>query len=227
MRPGRVSSSSPIRRRAVAQLGSFDPVALGRLETAAWMAYYRHQWLRFARIALATSKYAFGLPWATTLRCALLCLQAARLWAPVPNNDPARAQRALERFYGIVARHSPTAFDPAVAAALELRWWQVHRLNQRVAPGQHEAELIDALADLYAHVHDAPPRTFRAAAEQRVLAMRYSDQWVRDGCHPASPLIVRERAALVRSHVALLAASQRARTARSPLSSGPAASAPT
>jgi hypothetical protein len=48
------------------------------------------------------------------------------------------------------------------------------------------------------------------AAEQRALAMRYSDQWVEDGCHLDSPLIEQERAALVRSYAGLLAAVHRA-----------------
>jgi hypothetical protein len=47
------------------------------------------------------------------------------------------------------------------------------------------------------------------AAEQRALAMRYSDQWVEEGCDLASPLIAQERAALVRSYAGLLAAVHR------------------
>ena len=39
-----------------------------------------------------------------------------------------------------------------------------------------------------------------------MLAMRYSDQWVREGCDLASPLVAEERAALVRSYAALLSA---------------------
>ena len=46
-------------------------------------------------------------------------------------------------------------------------------------------------------------------AEQRALAMRYSDQWVKDGCHLESPLVPAERAALVRSYAGLLAAVHR------------------
>jgi hypothetical protein len=36
--------------------------------------------------------------------------------------------------------------------------------------------------------------------------MRHSDRWVAEGTDPASPLIAEERAALVRSYAALLAA---------------------
>ena len=40
----------------------------------------------------------------------------------------------------------------------------------------------------------------------RVQAMDLSDQWVREGCPPDSPLLSHVRAALVRAYAALLAA---------------------
>ncbi len=39
--------------------------------------------------------------------------------------------------------------------------------------------------------------------------MRHSDQWVQEGCNLHSPLVSEERAALVRSYAALLAAIHR------------------
>jgi hypothetical protein len=39
--------------------------------------------------------------------------------------------------------------------------------------------------------------------------MEHSDRWVKEGCDPTSPLIDDERAALVRSWAALLAAVHR------------------
>jgi hypothetical protein len=70
--------------------------------------------------------------------------------------------------------------------------------------------LVDALAALYAYAYDVPEAEVRIAAEQRALAMRYSDQWVSEGCDPSSTLIADERAALVRSYAGLLAAVHRA-----------------
>jgi hypothetical protein len=64
---------------------------------------------------------------------------------------------------------------------------------------------VAALVALYAYVYDIPPADVTVAAEQRALAMRYSDEWVEDGCELSSPLIAQERAALVRSYAALLA----------------------
>ena len=46
----------------------------------------------------------------------------------------------------------------------------------------------------------------RPAAAHRMQAMDLSDQWVRVGCRPDSPLLPLERAALVRAYAALLAA---------------------
>jgi hypothetical protein len=68
---------------------------------------------------------------------------------------------------------------------------------------------VDALAALYAHVYGVGRDDVRRAAEQRALAMRDSDRWVEEGCKLGNPLIENERAALVRSSAAHLAAVHR------------------
>ena len=68
-----------------------------------------------------------------------------------------------------------------------------------------ERPLVEALAALYAYAYGVGTEDVRVAAEQRALAMRYSDEWVREGCHLESRLLPRERAALVRSYAGLLA----------------------
>jgi hypothetical protein len=170
------------------------------------VAYYRREWLAFLRSAIALTRHTFGLPWPSTLLGAWLVLRANQLWAPFPNNDPDGARRAMERFYRLVARRHRESFDPAEAAALEVEWWRVHREHQRGGSGEGEGPLIDALAALYSHVYGVPAGNVRIAAEQRALAMRHSDQWVREGCEAASALIDEERAALVRSYAGLLSA---------------------
>ena len=183
---------------------AFDPRAVGRLEAAAWVAYYRREWLRFLRSAIALTHHVFGLPWLATIRGAWLVMRANQAWAPFPHNDPDGARRAMERFYALVKATHDEQFDPATAARLEVSWWRVHRENQHGEGG--EAELIDALAALYAYVYGVPEAAVRLAARERATAMRHSDQWVREGCDPHSPLIPEERAALVRSYAGLLAA---------------------
>jgi hypothetical protein len=88
------------------------------------------------------------------------------------------------------------------AARLEVDWWRAHREAQHGAP---DAELIDALTALYAHVYGVAEDRVRQAAVERAAAMVISDKWVADGCDPDSPALAEERAALVRSYAALLA----------------------
>jgi hypothetical protein len=184
---------------------AFDPRRVGRLEADAWVAYYRREWVRFLRAAIALTRHTFGLPWPQTIYGAWLVLRANQLWAPYPDNDREGARRAMERFYRLVAEHHGDSFDPRRASELEVEWWRVHREHQREDPEGEERPLVAALAALYAYVYGVPDTDVMVAAAQRALAMRYSDQWVREGCEAASPLIAQERAALVRSYAGLLA----------------------
>jgi hypothetical protein len=184
----------------------FDPRRVGTLECGVWTAYYRREWLKFLRGALALTRHTFGLPWPETVQGAWLVLRANQLWAPYPDNDPDGARRAMERFYTLVKRRHREAFDPGRAARLELEWWRVHREHQHTDDvDADERPLIEALAALYAYVYDVPVVDVRMAAEQRALAMRHSDLWVREGRRSDSPLVELERAALVRCYAALLA----------------------
>lgn len=187
----------------------FDPRRVGRLECQVWVAYYRREWLKLLRAAVALTRHTFGLPWGSTLYGAWLVLRGNQLWAPFPNNDPVGARRAMKRFYRLVAREHGERFDPDRAAELEVEWWRVHREQQHSPRGSGGSELADALAALYSYVYDVPEPEVRLAARERALAMEYSDQWVQEGCSLESPLIGEERAALTRSYAALLAAVHR------------------
>ncbi len=185
---------------------SFDPHRVGRLECVAWVTYYRHVWPKFLHAVVLVTRHLFGLPWHETLRGAWLVLRANQLWAPQTDNDRDGARRAMERFYALVKREHDERYDPRVAAGLEVEWWRIHREHQRNGSGLDERALVDALARLYSYAYAAPETSVRQAAEQRALAMDLSDRWVREGSDLASPLVDDERAALVRSYAALLAA---------------------
>ena len=188
---------------------NFDPRRVGSLECDAWVAYYRREWVRFLRRAVALTRHTFGLPWGQTVWGAWLVLRANQRWAPFPDNDPASARACMARFYAMVSRRYGERIDPVRAAELEVEWWRVHR-NHQHEEGLSEQSLIDALAALYAYVYSVPEADVLVAARERALAMRYSDQWVQEGCEPASPLVGQERAALVRSYAGLLSAVHRA-----------------
>lgn len=207
---GRIRRSRAQERgSAVKPHRSFDPRRVGNLETSVWVSYYRREWPRFLRSAIALTRHTFGLPWPSTLYGAWLVLRANQLWAPYPNNDPEAARRAMERFYRLVAGRDGYTFDSRRASELEVEWWRVHRSRHHDGTGAaDEAPLIAALSALYAYVCGVTTTDVAGAAEQRALAMRYSDQWVREGCDLSSPLIEEERAALVRFYAGLLAALQ-------------------
>ncbi len=171
------------------------------------------------------------MDWRRTLHGAWLVLRANQLWAPASGNDPAGARRCMRRFYALVRLTYGEPQDPAEAARLEVNWWRAHRERQRGAvpgrageagamgageagameageAGAMEAgdDLVNAVTRLYAFLYREPESEVRPAATHRAHAMEISDQWAAEGRHPDSPLLTLERAALVRSYAALLAA---------------------
>lgn len=189
----------------------FDPVLLGRRETEAWAAYYRHEWPTALRAFVGMVAEGFHLGPVRTLAGAWHVLRANRAWAPFPDNDPAAARAAMQRFYALVRARGLLRPDPEHAAQLEVRWWRLHRDRQR-ADGASRAELERALVELYAHVYGiADPDVLLPAARARVEAMDLSDRWVAAGTDPGDPLLAAERRALVASYSALLDALTRAR----------------
>jgi hypothetical protein len=170
------------------------------------VTYYRHEWLRFLRAALDLTRHTFGFPWPQAVYGAWLVLRANMQWAPRNGNDPVGAKLTMQRFYALVKHRYDESYDPIVAADLEVEWWRLHRLHQYGRDGVGEEDLVDALAALYAYVYSRDKDEVRRAAEQRAMAMRYSDRWVREGHHLPSPLVDEVRAALVRSYAALLSA---------------------
>ena len=184
----------------------FDPVRVGELECSAWVAYYRRRWLTFLRAAFGLTRASFGLSWPATLRGGWLVLRANQVWAPYPDNDPDAARRYMRRFYELVTSESGERFDPAEAARLEVDWWRAHRELQHDGDEVDVEELVGALAALYSHVYAVPRESVITAAQERAAAMVHSDRWVGQGRDSESPLIEEERAALVRSYRALLAA---------------------
>lgn len=196
-------------RRTRRSMRSFDPRRLGAAECDAWVGYYRRRWPTVLSAAVRMVRIGFDLPWPVALYGAFLVLRANQLWAPVPDNDPDGARATMRRFYSLAARTSGERFDVDEAARLEVEWWRVHRHLQRDAPDEDQEVLVDALAALYAHVYGVATDTVRLAAAQRAAAARISDGWVADGRDPQSPALAAERAALVRSYAALLAAVHR------------------
>ena len=203
---GKLSVGTPTRLR------SFDPVRLADLEYRVWVAYYQRRWARLLIASVGLVRRGFGMDWYRTLHGAWLVLRANQLWAPYPDNHPKRAQACMRRFYALVRLTYGEPANPAKAAELEVDWWRVHRESQHrggvpviddAEPGQ---ELVESLLRLYSYLYGDPEAALRSAAVHRAQAMDLSDQWVREGCQPASRLLPLEHAALVRCYAAMLAA---------------------
>jgi hypothetical protein len=149
------------------------------------------------------------MSWRRTLVGAWLVLRANMKWAPFPDNDPDAARALMRRFYEMLAASEGASFDPVRAAELEVEWWRAHREKQHDAGDGSSRELVVALRDLYAYTYGVAPAEVELAAELRPEAMDVSDRWVEDGCDPDAPALADERALLVRSYAALLAAVHR------------------
>jgi hypothetical protein len=186
---------------------SFDPHRVGRMESALWVAYYRREWARFLVLSVRVIRSTFGMDWIRTVHGAWLVLRANQLWAPA-TGDPEGARRCMSRFYGLLRLTYGEPADPAHAARLDVEWWAVHREHQRGGDGD-SGPLVSALARLYAYAYGTDEEAVRPAAEHRATAMDISDRWVAEGRARDSPLLPAERAELVRSYAALLAAVHR------------------
>ena len=188
------------------RLRSFDPARVADLEYRAWVGYYQHNWRQALIAFVGLIRMCFGMDWCRTLHAAWLALRAIQLWAPLPDNDPDGARARMRRFYALVRLSHGEPASPAKAAELEIDWWRVHRQVQYSAPGITADDLVESVTRLYCYLFGEPEAEIRPAAVHRVRAMGLSDQWVREGCLPGSPLLPLVRAALVRTYAALLAA---------------------
>lgn len=160
-------------------LRSFDPVEVGRLEGAAWAAYYRRQWLRLLVLSVALMRRAFGMDWPRTVHGAWLVLRANQLWAPYPANDPDGARRCMRRFYALLRLAHGGPADPARAAVLEVDWWAAHRAHQhrpgprRPGPAAGPPGLDQPGAD---HLEADQPGADQPEAEQAGAEQAGADQ---------------------------------------------------
>jgi hypothetical protein len=188
---------------------SFDPRSVGALECRAWETYYRRKWAAFLIASVGLVRAAFRMSWPRTARGAWLVLRANQKWAPFPDNDAAAARTLMTRFYRLLAASENLSFDPVRAGEFEVEWWRAHREAQHESRPESAEALVRALCDLYAYVYTAQPDEVRPAAVLRAEAMAVSDRWVDAGCESESRMLTEERALLIRSYAALLAAVHR------------------
>ncbi len=192
-------ATTPTIRPGHTPLTGFDPVVVGRLEQQAWAAYYWRQWPRLFDHLLRLTRGQFGLPLHGAVYAAYLGTQAQVVWARQGAQD-GLAEEYMRRFYAYVREPAGGRYDPERAAALEVRWWAVHR-NREQHPDR--SALAQALAATYAEVYQAPAHLMLPAGDARAAAMDISDRWIREGMHADSPLLEEIAALLIQSYQAL------------------------
>ena len=180
-------------------LTAFDPEAVGRLEQRAWAQYYWRQWPRLFDTLLRMTRSAFGLSLPRAVYASYVNTQAQVTWARQGAQD-GKAEALMREFYEYVREPVGGKYDSAKAAKLEVNWWAVHR-NRDQYP-DHSA-LAQALADTYAEVYQMPAEKMLPAGEARAAAMDLSDQWIREGKDPKSPLLEQIATLLVQSYRSL------------------------
>ena len=189
---GYAIATTPPAIPARSPLTAFDPETVGRLEQRAWAAYWRQLFDLMPRM----TRSAFGLSLPQAVYASYLNTQAQITWARQGATD-GKAEELMRRFYEFVREPTGGRYDSAKAATPEVNWWAVHR-NRNQYP-DHSA-LAQALADTYAEVYRLPAERMLPAGEARAAAMDLSDQWIREGKDPNSPLLEQIATLLVRSY---------------------------
>lgn len=186
--------------RADNPIRNFDPQKVAHYEKENYVAYYQKDWLKLLRVSVGLVKETFALSLWQAIRGAYLVARAEIAFAPFPENDIAKAQAYMRRFYQMIKNIHHEDFDVARAAQLEVNWWNVHR---KLFGNPENGELIEALLNLYAEAYDISSAKLQDAARLRAMGMLYSDQWVDAGKPENSSLLMHEEDALLQSYVAL------------------------
>jgi hypothetical protein len=192
-------ATTPATRPGRSPLDAFDPDMVGRTEQRAWAQYYWHQWPQLFDSMLRMTRSAFGLSLPQAVYASYLNTYAQVVWSRQGAQDGV-AEEYMRRFYAYVREPVGGQYDVEKAAQLEVHWWAVHR-NRDQYP-DHSA-LAQALADTYAEVYQVPAERMLPAGEARAAAMDLSDQWIREGKDPNSPLLGQIEDLLVQSYRSL------------------------
>ena len=150
----------------------FNPRRVAYFEAAGWRAYYERRWLRLLQLIVSLCQEQFGIPFPTSLLAAYYVTRASAAWAPVNHNEAA-VGAFYERFYRLARRYSGLKFDPARAAALELRYNIEHR---RLVGNPDKSSFIEAMTALHGELFGLTLSQARPSAELRVQANNTVDR---------------------------------------------------
>lgn len=151
-------------------LRQFDPVELGRLETAMWRSYYDRKPVKlfFELAEVLRTQYKF--PWLRSYLGAYYAAKAAFDFKDgKQRSDYEKALPALEFYFAAIHRTGDIDFDIKNAAKLELEWWIAHRQRERYGKEALDKACADAAAAIYLVSPDSTLEHGRLRAEAMVI----------------------------------------------------------
>jgi hypothetical protein len=155
-----------------ADLRSFEPAEIARLETAMWRDYYEKRYPALFYHLYELSRTQFDFSPLDSFRIAWAAAQAAKAFQPTRSREAANAALPpLVTYYRLLASAVPGGFDAAKAARLELDWWQARR--EAVDPEQYGVTVARVAAITYGKRMDDP--SLLTSGIGRAEAMAYRD----------------------------------------------------
>jgi hypothetical protein len=153
-----------------ADLTSFDPGAMARLETAMWRHYYEKRYLPLFGDLYDVSRTQYGFSPLDSVQIALAAARAAKSFQPTTSRAEAEAALpALIDYFRILSNAAPVPVEVEDAARTELAWWQARR--EAVTPEQYGL-IIARVATL---VYGIDGDDMRRSGVVRAQAMAYRD----------------------------------------------------
>jgi hypothetical protein len=157
-----------IPRRA--DLTSFDPQAMARLETSMWRHYYEQRYAALFLDLYQMARSEQGFSPLDSLRIAVAAARAAKAFQPSRSRSEAEAAIPyLVGYFRLLASAAPVPIEIGEAARTELAWWQARR--EAVTPEQYGAIIARVTTLIYGVDGD----TVRRAGLMRARAMAYRD----------------------------------------------------
>ncbi len=151
-------------------LQQFNPVELGRLETAMWRSYYDRKPVKlfFELAEMLRTQYKF--PWLRSYLGAYYAAKAAFVFKDgKQRSDYEKAVPVLESYFAAIHRTGDIEFDVPYAAKVELEWWIVHRERERYGKEALDKACADAAAAIYLVSPDSTLEHGRLRADAMVI----------------------------------------------------------
>jgi hypothetical protein len=144
----------------------FNPDRIAHFEAIGWRAYYDRKWLKMLVLLVRLCQEQFHIPFPLSLLASYYTVRASIAWVPV-NHDERKVLKFLEKFYWLAQPYSGFNFDAERVAALELRYFAVHR---RLSGEPNRDDFVQVMVELHSAIFCLSAERVHESAEWRVMA---------------------------------------------------------